>query len=84
MKMALSLSIAASWPGLDLYQTSTFRERLPKVREENQMPRTDDLRRKKIRRSEECARLEDCGARRGCGLSMVADFTHTGGIFFRK
>jgi hypothetical protein len=28
MKMALSFSIASSWPGLDLYQTSTFSELL--------------------------------------------------------
>src|SRR6266581_32560 len=32
MKIALSFSIAASWPGLDLNQTSTFSQRLPKMR----------------------------------------------------
>src|SRR5439155_24714802 len=32
MKIALSFSIAASWPGLDLDQTSTFSQRLPKMR----------------------------------------------------
>ena len=40
MKIALSFSIAASWPGLDLYQTNTFSERLPKLRERKQSERT--------------------------------------------
>jgi hypothetical protein len=34
MRIALSLSIAASWPGVDLYQINTFSEQFTEERGE--------------------------------------------------
>src|SRR5205823_6720921 len=36
------------------------------------------------KRSKQCAWLGNCRARRGRGLSLVADITPNGGVFFRK